>query len=114
MLRPAPLRTTSADAVCGPLAQVVRIAGNLDRARYVQPDMTPEDRDALIEAGYDPDDPDVQARMLQVNRGLQLLRERWHDRSGLGHPLAEGPSAQQTVPAMPPIRRTRKPPCAPH
>lgn len=76
--------------------------------------MTPEDRDALIEAGYDPDAPDVQARMLQVNRGLQLLRERWHDRCGPGYLLAEGPGAQQTVPAMPPIRLTRTPPCAPH
>lgn len=32
--------------------------------------MTPEDRDALIEAGYNPDDPDVQDRMMKVEHGL--------------------------------------------
>ncbi|MFE7720780.1 hypothetical protein ACFU44_17250 [Nocardia rhizosphaerihabitans] len=73
--------------------------------------MTPEDCEALIEAGYDPNDPDVQDRMLQVERGLQLLRERWHDGTGLGRPNTDGPIEEQ---AVPPIRRTRKPPCAPH
>ncbi|WP_316575668.1 hypothetical protein [Nocardia canadensis] len=47
--------------------------------------MTPEDRDALIEAGYDPDDPDIQARMRQVDRGLKVLRQRWHPH--LQHPI---------------------------
>ncbi|WP_189034556.1 hypothetical protein [Nocardia rhizosphaerihabitans] len=76
--------------------------------------MTPEDREALIEAGYDPNAPDVQHRMLQVKRGLQLLRERWHDRSGPSHPNTEGRAAKRAVPAMPTSRPTRKPPCAPH
>ncbi|MFI8974230.1 hypothetical protein ACIGO9_15190 [Nocardia asteroides] len=76
--------------------------------------MTPEDRDALIEAGYDPDAPDVQARMRQVHRGLQLLRARWHEQPGFGHPLADQPGTRQTVPAMPSAHPQRKRPCAPH
>ncbi|MFB7875690.1 hypothetical protein ACFC06_10585 [Nocardia sp. NPDC056064] len=68
------------------LREVVRIAGSLTPARSVQPDMTPEDREALIEAGYDPDDPHVQARTKQVERGLKVMRQRWH--SHLQHPTA--------------------------
>lgn len=40
--------------------------------------MTPEVRDALIEAGYDPDDPAVRDRMNQVEVALKLLSENWH------------------------------------
>ncbi|UGT55067.1 hypothetical protein [Nocardia asteroides] len=68
--------------------------------------MTPEDRAALIEAGYDPNDPGVQARMIAVERGLALLRARWHDNSGPAH--------QHWTPATTPRRPTRRPPCAPH
>lgn len=56
--------------------------------------MTPEDRDALIEAGYDPDDPDVQDRMLQVERGLTLLRARWHTRPSPGQRRITGHGAK--------------------
>lgn len=44
--------------------------------------MTPELRDALIESGYNPDDPNVIARLADVDRGLAILRDRWH----LTHP----------------------------
>lgn len=39
--------------------------------------MTPEDRAALVEAGYDPDDPAVVERMELVSVGLVLLARRW-------------------------------------
>ncbi|MFI7524017.1 hypothetical protein [Nocardia salmonicida] len=40
--------------------------------------MTPELRDALIESGYDPEAPKVPARLADVDRGLAILRKRWH------------------------------------
>lgn len=40
--------------------------------------MTPELRDALIESGYNPEDPNVLARLADVDRGLAILRRRWH------------------------------------
>lgn len=64
--------------MCQNEPDLVRNAGNLCQGWYVQPDMSPEDCDALIEAGYDPDDIAVQHRMMQVERGLKLLRQRWH------------------------------------
>ncbi|MFC4125212.1 hypothetical protein [Nocardia rhizosphaerae] len=44
------------------LQEVVRIAGSPTLTQFVQPDLTPEDREALIEAGYDRDDPHVRAQ----------------------------------------------------
>lgn len=53
--------------------------------------MTPEDRDALVEAGYNPDDPDVQDRMMKVEHGLKLLRQRWHSQPrDIGRYCSEG------------------------
>lgn len=40
--------------------------------------MTPELRDALVDAGYDPADPAVLQRLADVDRGLSILRQRWH------------------------------------
>ncbi|MFC9965711.1 hypothetical protein ACFVH4_15900 [Nocardia ignorata] len=49
--------------------------------------MTPELRDALIDAGHDPADPAVLQRLADVDRGLAILRQRWHDANPSALPI---------------------------
>ncbi|MFD6400745.1 hypothetical protein [Nocardia sp. NPDC060249] len=60
------------------MREVVRYAGSRNAFARVQPGMDPELRDALIESGHDPDDPSVLQRLADVDRGLAILRKRWH------------------------------------
>ncbi len=70
------------------------MAGNLGHRYSVQPGMSPEDRDALTEAGYDPDDPAVIDRMSAVERGLGLLRQRWHTHTRAQRPYKRSDSTE--------------------